>query len=106
VNCGSLAQGRNLNFAVPVQQIHALLKGAGKPWKQVPRLSRPVAAAGLPQIDKPVDLAARVDLSDRTVPMTLKRLYTGMVQQYVAMGLARPGSGPARLPRHASGHGL
>ncbi len=90
VNCGSLARGQNMNFAVPVEQIHKLLKGAGKPRKEVPRFSRPVAAAALPRIDKPVDLRGQVDLKDRSVPMTLKRLYAGMVQKYVAMGLARP----------------
>jgi hypothetical protein len=42
-----------------------------------------------------VNLGAIVDLRDKAVPMTLRRLYAGFIQPYLGMGLARADLGEA-----------
>lgn len=86
----SLVEGQNLNFAVPVEHVRRLLAAAGKLRQDIPRVIRAEALAAVTPVERPVSLAVPVNLADLRVPMTPRRLYTGMVQAYIVLGLARP----------------
>lgn len=87
----SLIEGQNLNFAVPAEHIRTLLRGPGTLRKEIPRLIHPEMLAALPAVQKPVSLLRPVNLRNLTIPMTLERLYTGMVQAYIIAGVSKPG---------------
>jgi S1-C subfamily serine protease len=96
VNVASITKGQNLNFAVPAEHVLELIRGAGPLRTAVPAAGRPAAAhLGVPKTGKPINLGAAVDLRDKAVPMTLRRLYAGFIQPYVGMGLARADVGEA-----------
>ena len=87
----TLAEGQNLNFAVPAEHVRGLLhSAAGEVRKDIPRLLRPQMFKGIPRADKPIHLLRPANLKDTAAAMTLPRLYAGIVQAHIDAGVARP----------------
>jgi hypothetical protein len=100
----TLTGGQNLNFAVPIEHVRKLLRKKASLRKNIPQFLDPAALASLPEIAGKVSLTVPVYLNDLRAPMTLGRLYVGMAQGYLALGIANSGLDEANRKERFGGY--
>jgi hypothetical protein len=84
----TMTEGQNLNFAVPIEHVRKLLSKRVSLRTDIPQFLDPAALASLPKTTGKVSLSVPVHLEDLRATMTPGRLYAGMAQTYLAMGVA------------------
>ncbi len=87
----TMTEGQNLNFAVPIEHVRKLLSKKASLRTDIPQFLDPAALASLPKTTGKVSLSVPVHLEDLRPQMTPGRLYAGMAQQYLALGIANSG---------------